>query len=68
MFSNSPALMLFYDVITLRDILSVRMGMFSSSVILRILSDTLILLLVAVGLRRRLKAKPSNSENVFERS
>ena len=42
-FSNSPALMLFYDVITLRDILIVRMGMFSSSSILSILSDTLIL-------------------------
>ena len=34
---------------TLRDILIVRMKRFSSSVILSILSDTLILLLVAVG-------------------
>jgi len=42
-FSVSPDTMLFYDVITLRDILSVRMGMFSSSSILSILSDTLIL-------------------------
>ena len=42
-FSVSPDTMLLLYAITLRDILSVRMGMFSSSVILSILSDTLIL-------------------------
>ena len=41
-FSVSPDTMLLLYVITLRDILSVRMGMFSSSSILSILSDTLI--------------------------
>ena len=42
-FSISPRAILFYNAITLRDILSVRMGMFSSRFILfRILSDTLI--------------------------
>ena len=41
-FSVSPDTMLLLYAITLRDILSVRMGMFSSSVILSILSDTLI--------------------------
>ena len=41
-FSVSPYTMLFYDAITLRDILSVRMKRFSSSSILSILSDTLI--------------------------
>ena len=45
MFSIECMLLLFAITmfITLRDILSVRMGMFSSSVILSILSDTLIL-------------------------
>ena len=42
-FRFSSGLMLFYDAITVRDILYVRMGMFSSSSILSILSDTLIL-------------------------
>jgi hypothetical protein len=42
-FSVSPDTMLLLYAITLRDILSVRMGMFSSSSILSILSDTLIL-------------------------
>ena len=42
-FSVSPSTMLLLYAITLRDILIVRMGMFSSSVILSILSDTLIL-------------------------
>lgn len=59
--------MLLLYAITFRDILSVRMGMFSSSSILSILSDTLILLLVAVGLRRRLKAKPSIAGRVRTR-
>ena len=42
-FSVSPYTMLLLCAITLRDILIVRMGMFSSSSILSILSDTLIL-------------------------
>ena len=42
-FSVSPDTMLLLYAITLRDILIVRMGMFSSSSILSILSDTLIL-------------------------
>ena len=41
-FSVSPSTMLLLYAITLRDILSVRMKGFSSSVILSILSDTLI--------------------------
>ena len=63
--------MLFYDAITLRDILSVRMGMFSSSSILSILSDTLIHYLLQWGKTSSdlsvsvgHKAKPSNSENM----
>ena len=68
-FSVRPDMMLLlYAIIfTLRDILIVRMKRFSSSSILSILSDTLILLLVAVRLRRRLKAKPSIAGRVRTR-
>ena len=48
-FSVSPDTMLLLYTITLRDILSVRMGMFSSSVILSILSDTLVHYLLQWG-------------------
>ena len=50
-FSVSPdtMLLLYAIIFTLRDILMFRMKRFSSSSILSILSDTLILLLVAVG-------------------
>ena len=42
-FSVRAFIVLLLYAITLRDILSVRMGMFSSSSILSILSDTLVL-------------------------